>query len=405
MWLGDNPSVTDTPIKLEVLIVGGGIAGLWLLAELKAQGYRVLLVSDELGKGQTIASQGIIHGGTKYALTGKLTGASLAIGDMPRRWRNALAGDSAVDLSGVNVLAESQLLWTSSSIGSRLTGFFASHTMKSRMQALDKADYPPLFQQPEFHGSLYQLDEPVLDITSLLHVFRQRYASDMLQVDSQQSHLQVQAQGYSYQAYLPTGERLTIQAQTIVLTAGAGNAQLMQAFGTQAPVMQRRPLHMIAARGYLPMLYAHALGMSDKPRATITSYPDEQGQTVWYIGGQPAEQGVGKAAADVIAHTKQELHAVLPWMDFTSVQWATWPVDRAEASQADGSRPDQPVIQQMANVIVAWPTKLAFAPLLASQVIERLPRPVLTGENSSNLRHFTSPPLAPPIWQSITFHA
>ncbi|MGB5600120.1 MAG: FAD-dependent oxidoreductase, partial [Thiothrix litoralis] len=109
-------------MQVDTLIVGGGIAGLWLLAELRSQGVNALLVSDELGKGQTIASQGIIHGGTKYALTGKLTGATLAIGDMPRLWRAALNGESAVDLSRVNILTESQLLWTSGGIGSRMTG-------------------------------------------------------------------------------------------------------------------------------------------------------------------------------------------------------------------------------------------------------------------------------------------
>ena len=81
--------LANEALKVDVLIVGGGIAGLWLLAELRAKGYQVILASDELGKGQTIASQGIIHGGTKYALSGKLTGATLAIGDMPRLWRAA----------------------------------------------------------------------------------------------------------------------------------------------------------------------------------------------------------------------------------------------------------------------------------------------------------------------------
>ena len=95
-------------MNVDVLIVGGGIAGLWLLAELRAAGVNALLATDELGKGQTIASQGIIHGGTKYALTGKLTGATLAIGDMPRIWRSALNGEGAVDLKRVNILTESQ---------------------------------------------------------------------------------------------------------------------------------------------------------------------------------------------------------------------------------------------------------------------------------------------------------
>ncbi len=40
--------------------------------------------SATLGGGQSVESQGIIHGGAKYALHGALTGASEAIADMPR---------------------------------------------------------------------------------------------------------------------------------------------------------------------------------------------------------------------------------------------------------------------------------------------------------------------------------
>ncbi|MFP5338473.1 MAG: FAD-dependent oxidoreductase, partial [Gammaproteobacteria bacterium] len=78
-------------LSTDVLIVGGGVAGLWLNARLRRLGFATLLVDKgTLGGGQSVKSQGIIHGGTKYALSGALTGASEAIADMPRRWREAL---------------------------------------------------------------------------------------------------------------------------------------------------------------------------------------------------------------------------------------------------------------------------------------------------------------------------
>ena len=77
-------------LSTDVLIVGGGVAGLWLNARLRRLGYSTLLVDKGvLGGGQSVKSQGIIHGGTKYALSGALTGASEAIADMPRRYRQA----------------------------------------------------------------------------------------------------------------------------------------------------------------------------------------------------------------------------------------------------------------------------------------------------------------------------
>lgn len=394
--------LANEALKVDVLIVGGGIAGLWLLAELRAKGYQVILASDELGKGQTIASQGIIHGGTKYALSGKLTGATLAIGDMPRLWRAALAGQGAVDLSAARKLTEAQLLWTSAGIGSRLTGFFASHAMQSRMEALPKTDYPELFQQAAFHGSLYRLDEPVLDIPSVLQTLREQYLPYLLQVVAQQSALQAENGEYVYNAVLADGSCLPIQAKRIILTAGAGNAGLSQVLGKNTPPMQRRPLQMVLACGHLPRLYAHALGMSDKPRVTVTSHPAQNGQMVWYIGGQPAEQGVGKPAAHVIAATRQELQALLPWMDFEHLQWATWEVDRAEGSQAEGSRPDKPIFAAVNNVIIAWPTKLAFAPMLSAQLLQTLPSPQLHRQNDV-LAFCPRPPVATPIWEQVVF--
>jgi len=44
----------------DIVIFGGGVAGLWLLNRLRREGYDVLLLeSRTLGGGQTIASQGI----------------------------------------------------------------------------------------------------------------------------------------------------------------------------------------------------------------------------------------------------------------------------------------------------------------------------------------------------------
>ena len=404
-------------MKVDTLIIGGGIAGLWLLAELRAQGVNALLASDELGKGQTIASQGIIHGGTKYALTGKLTGATLAIGDMPRLWRAALHGEGAVDLRKVKVLTESQLLWTSGGIGSRLTGFFASHAMKSRMDAVPQDAYPELFRHSEFHGGLYRLDEPVLDVPSLLATLREQLRDALMQVDVQRSGLELVGDVYHYRAVLPDGVDMVIEAGHIVLTAGVGNEALLASTALsqresmlpersrrELPTMQRRPLQMVLLRGDLPMIYAHALGMSDKPRATITSHRDAQGRVVWYIGGQPAEQGVGKPAAAVIAATRKELADLLPWVDFSAMEWATWLVDRAEGSQADGSRPDQPMLQRMANVTVAWPTKLAFAPMLAARLQAALGVPFDYAQGAERVEMgLPIPPVASSIWDTVAF--
>ena len=53
--------------EYDIMVFGGGIAGLWLGNTLSRAGYNVIVIeSDKLGAGQTLASQGMIHGGQKY---------------------------------------------------------------------------------------------------------------------------------------------------------------------------------------------------------------------------------------------------------------------------------------------------------------------------------------------------
>ena len=95
----------------DVVIIGAGIAGLWTFQRLTRMGFDVLLLeSGRVGGGQTIASQGIIHSGLKYALASRVSAIAEHIRAMPQRWREALAGSGDVDLSGARLAAESLLL-------------------------------------------------------------------------------------------------------------------------------------------------------------------------------------------------------------------------------------------------------------------------------------------------------
>ncbi|MDF1765148.1 MAG: FAD-dependent oxidoreductase, partial [Gammaproteobacteria bacterium] len=97
----------NSPCSTDIVLFGGGIAGLWLLNRLRNAGYSaVLLEADSLGGAQTLASQGIIHGGLKYALGGSVTDAANAIAQLPARWRACFEGSGEIDLSGCEVLSD-----------------------------------------------------------------------------------------------------------------------------------------------------------------------------------------------------------------------------------------------------------------------------------------------------------
>ena len=60
-------------IETDILIFGGGIAGLWLLNRLRSAGYSVILLEqDKLGGHETLNANGIIHGGLKFGLNAML---------------------------------------------------------------------------------------------------------------------------------------------------------------------------------------------------------------------------------------------------------------------------------------------------------------------------------------------
>src|SRR3989344_2815488 len=110
------------PITLDVLIVGGGIAGLWLLDECRRSGYDVLLLeSKALGSGQTIASQGILHGGLKYSLARASNGFINNIKKMPPIWQACLSGLREPNISSVRLRRKYCCMWTANSFLSRIS--------------------------------------------------------------------------------------------------------------------------------------------------------------------------------------------------------------------------------------------------------------------------------------------
>lgn len=373
-----SPAAADDPnagaaASVDAVIVGGGIAGLWLHVLLRRRGYAtVLLEADRLGCAQTLASQGMIHGGLKYALAGNLTGASEAIAGMPERWRRCLDGDDDVDLSGLAPLSDRYYLFAEASTLGRLTTFFASRTLRGRIERLARPDHPEALTAPGFKGVAYALQDFVLDTPALLArlraaapdgVYRCRVEADAVTLGQNQVSVRTAAG--------------TVSARHLILAAGAGTGPLLAGLGLAAPRMQRRPLHQVLVRHpALGPLYAHCLTgiRRAEPRLTITAHRDGDGW-LWYLGGQIAGDGVAMDAETLTCHARAELTACLPWIDWAQADIATLRIDRAEPAQDGGRRPDQAFAERHGACIVAWPTKLSLAPDLGDRVLALLPPP------------------------------
>ena len=371
-------SASDFSRAVDLAIVGGGIAGLWLANVLHARGFEVIVLeAGRLGGQQTLASQGMIHGGLKYALSGNLTRASEAIADMPERWRACLQGSGEIDLTALTPLSDRYYLFAEASTLGRLTGFFASKSLRGRIERLSPADYPPVFQDPGFNGVVYALNDLVLDTLELL------------------AHLQANLPGRIFQHALTPGEVMPgasrakngvelqiegarIAARRLILCTGAGTQQLLDGMQIPTPQMQLRPLHQVVVRHAHPHpLYAHCLTgiRRAEPRLTITSHADADGGWLWYLGGQLASDGATMSEDELVAHAREELAACVPWVAWQEAEFSTIRVDRAEPRQSGGQRPDEAFAAASGDVVTCWPTKLSLAPDLSDKVLALLEPP------------------------------
>lgn len=374
-------------INLDIAIIGGGVAGLWLGNRLNRQGFNIALFEHKaLGSDQTIASQGMIHGGMKYTLSGALTGASEAIADMPNHWRACLCGEGDVDLRTTRILSDHFFLWSSNSITAKLSSFLASKVTRGRVDTVADDRRPPFLRHKDFNGSLYRLADIVLDTHSLVvnlahNIERQCYLIDWSQAsfgkdDRGEISLHIQ-QG---------AHELIIQAKRFIFTAGQGNAKLLEQISpmtaNEYPAMQLRPLQQVMVKHHHPFsFFGHCLGAETTPRLTISSHSLNKQEQVWYLGGSLAERGATMNPDELIELTKQEMAKLIPWVDLSEAEWATLPIQRAEPLQPHFMRPDNAYIAPVAgcsNLLVGWPTKLTLAPNLANQALEHLSQADIT---------------------------
>ncbi len=387
--------------ETDIVILGGGVAGLWLLNRLRAAGYAtVLLERGALGQGQSIASQGMIHGGMKYALGGTLTGASESISDMPAHWQRCLRGEGDVDLRGTTVLSEAYYMWPRNSVRSRLNAFFGSKAVRGKVDAVPEAQWPDFFKG-HIKGPLYRLQDLVLDVPSLLGTLAARQRAHIYRIDWSRTRVDHDATGKIQGIVLENGT--TLKARLYISTGGEGSEDLLRTLAPPKIDMQKRPLQMVVVHHTHPHpVYVHCVSdqLTATPEVTVTTHRCRDGRVAWYLGGELAETGATIGQTEQIALSKQKLKELFPWCELKDAQWHSFYINRAEAAQPGGKRPDHATVLQGGNVLFCWPTKLTLAPNLASQVLATLNELKLQpGTTNDTPLGLPFPALATPPWE------
>jgi len=373
----ENNELQNIPIvNYDIVICGGGVAGLWLLNVLTKEGFDVLLLEKfALGGIQTMASQGMIHGGQRYMLGKNSSTHAESVSLLPSRWDACLKGTGELDLSAVRVLSETQVMWPTGGLLTHFALSSASHMLMAKMCKLDVGDVPKVLT--DVKGiPVFELPEKVLDVASLVEV---------LSVPHNLKIKKGEVDSITRDGCL-TVSGLQIKAQVVICAAGLGNEELLKLLDAGKIKTQRRPLRQFMVKPMLYPLFGHGITTSYKPSVTVTSHPLPSGDYVWYLGGALADDSLSLTDDDAIEFAKGKMKEIFNHLDWSGKLWSTWYGLRAEAFSDNGRLPSGPVLQEYGSVLVTWPTKLTLAPLLGDLVLSRL------AEKGVLPNHSDSPP-------------
>ena len=350
-------------LEVDVAIVGAGVAGLWMANLLLRRGIDVAVCEGgKPGGGQTGASQGIIHGGLKYALHGVETPASRSLAAMPARWRRCLSGQGDIDLRGTEVATQPMHLWHPRDLGGRFAALLRGKLRSGQVCAVAPSEHPEPFRG--LSGRLYRLDDFAIDVQALCRQLAAPLQGRLVRMQVGASN--VVRRGEAIRAL--RNDAVAVYARRFVFAAGAGNAALAQAAGFCAP-MQRRPLRQVLVHGLgLHPVFVHCLrGAEAVPALTVTTRAGG-----YVLGGELAEAGASRSQAEQVAAARRALRQCFPQTDWQAHHFETLRVDRAEPAQPDAGRPAGPHLAAHGNALVAWPVKLALAPSLGDMAVQAL---------------------------------
>lgn len=241
-------------VEVDVLIIGGGAQGLWLLNDLSKRHYRaVLLERLELGGGQTCHSHGLIHRGHYYDDVDMM----IVLNAAAQFW------EAFVDEKGIAKLNPSRALagFGPGTAVDRHTYFWKSAGLRfdpcrGRPDVLEGGAVKYLFETEEFS----------LDASEVVAGLSRDSDHAIYKLDDRDNALGFVLNGKSIERVeaVLSGEQVEFRPKFVILSAGVGNYSLLAKLGADTnavpagtPVQAERKNHMMVLRGgHLPMMTA-----------------------------------------------------------------------------------------------------------------------------------------------------
>jgi hypothetical protein len=322
---------------------------------------------------------------------------------MPRLWRDCIAGKGEVDLRGTPLLSDTYYMWPRNSLRSRVNAFLGSKAVRGKVDSVPEAQLPAFFKG-HIKGPLYQLQDIVLNVPALLQILADNVREHIHAIDWTEAGIDPAPTGGIAALHLPGGQIL--EAALFVSTSGEGSEFFLQQLQPQGVAMQRRPLQMVIVKHeQRDPLYVHCVSdqLSSTPELTITTHPCRDGSSAWYLGGELAEQGAHLSAEELLTQARRKLTELFPWCDLQAARFHSFHINRAEAQQACGKRPDTSSMLASGNLLFCWPTKLTLAPDLAQRVLQEIRARGLNpgAACAASLQGMPCPSVATPPWDTF----
>ena len=384
----DQAQSSIQAIEVDVVVIGGGIQGLWLLGDLiKARYNAILLERMQPGFGQTGHSHVFLHQGHIYA--------------------GMLKEDPNDTFQRIKYVQQANSIWQQELLSGRLKGL---KPIDSKFYvAFSDPDRGEMFQDLCRRGAL-TCDEPKTVPAEFGPLTRRLYQADGMCLDSNLLLTQLLQSGnltdrvglceiISVQQTISgrfhlLGRRdkqtsLQIDAGAVVLSAGSGNEHVQGLFGLNSSTIgskqQTVKTFMLVVREINEPLPPTTGMHPDFEGLFVVSRTDGGGRSVWLIGDK--QRKLVAVPGDMTAfdpvswfkNTRLALDKLFPNLMKSpgDYEWGIYEASKAEpwtqvGRSTAGKFPGKYHFKRVTGLPVwlAWPTLLTFAPLVASLIVQ-----------------------------------
>lgn len=404
-------------MEVDVVIVGGGIQGLWLLADLLAAGYHaVLLERMRPGFGQTGHSHVFIHEGHIYASMLRERDDDIlqrvdSLAKANTLWKAALAAGRLQNLTTLK--SNFYIGWDDRIKG----GLFEQRCALTNLPLEEVYTSPSEFGTLAKMASLYKSEGVCLESNALLNQLMN--FGNLHELVACCHKISAKANDSGCFDFLAEHDAdyarehnkirsIQVRAGAVVLSAGAGNETLIKDLFDTAPLptdprairQQTVKTFMLVLRHLNDSLPLVTGMFPDFGGIFIVSRQDSQGRMIWLIGDKqrrlvpvPGEMTTFDAIT-WFQNLKNALELLLPDIIENAVnyEWGIYEATKAERwtenkkLEGGGGFPEGYHIHKhpTQSIWLAWPTLLTFAPLVANSVVTELKQFVTPGKFSMN---------------------